>query len=407
MKINFNEMSRHWLESISVGNNEKSGRIIPFEWRCCQELMEVRRTTMAVVTSSEKLFRVPDRVRKGRRGVVATRVGRTLESTLLIDFGQIAAIFPHHRFDPYYTLFVTTYGASRLGRRGYAPTPHELNDFVESLRVGAKEKTFQKLLKNHERAALKNATVVGGYIEKMYHDYPKILHVRLELSYKKSPCRHELSADRIKGDREKLMRYVRKTFGKKAIGSMWTVEFGDWKGPHFHIIFHLDGHHLRQGITIGRQIGEHWEKIATKGDGTYFNVNLYEDAYEEKGRRGIGLIAHSDHTRRHNLLETALYLVKTDLFVRLVVPGFRKTFGHAQYRPRKKSNAGRKRKNQGIIDGLNAITANRGDVRRAPKEAIRPYASSAAHVSPGKKDKAGKSPFYLSPDGRIRLEDRD
>lgn len=406
MKIDFNDLNRHWLESMSVKSNEENRRIIPPEYACCQELMEIRRTVTAVLATKEELFREPDRIRKGRRGVVATRVGRKLEASLLIDLEEIHNKFPHHRFDPYFTLFESTYRATRLGRGNYTPSPLMLNEFVETLRVGAKEVKFRKMLRNHERAALSNATSVSLFFDKMYHDYSKILHVRLEASYRKVPGREELSAQRMKSDREKLMRYVRKKFKKKFIGHMWTVEFGDWKGPHFHIILSFDGSHLREGITIGTLIGEHW-KVITGGEGTYYNVNRDEDAYERRGLRGIGLIAHSDGTRRHNLLVTGLYLVKTDLFVRLVMPGFVKTFGHARYRPRKKSKAGRKRKIQGLIDRIESIVSSRGGTKRKPEEATKDAASSVVPVSQEKKGKARKSPFALSPDGRIRLEGRD
>ena len=46
---------------------------------------------------------------------------------------------------------------------------------------------------------------------------------------------------------------------------------------------------------------------------------MHEAGFEALGRRGIGLISYSDEKRRKNLLQTALYLVKTDLFVRIVV----------------------------------------------------------------------------------------
>lgn len=373
MTIDLKLMDRYWMESYVIEDDGKL--IIPPDWSCCQWLMQIRRAMVDVARSGDELFRKPDRVRKGRRGVVATEVGRRLENCIGIDLRQIFEAFPHHRFDPYFDLFAKTLHASPFWRSDFhRRNVTLLNKFVEDLRAGAKAAGFMKSVKNHERGTIKNARTVKKYIGDLYGDYPKILHVRLDLSYQMLWPRFEespISAMEMKADRGRLMRYVRNKFKAKAIGHMWTVEYGAMKGPHFHLLLHFNGHEVRQGITIAHQVGEHWQHVITKGRGRYWNVNKGEDVYEAMNRRGIGLISHADQKRRGNLLETALYLVKTDLFVRVVMPGFGKTFGHGRFQRRKKSNAGRKRKIQRLLDGISAISAKRGQSRRSPVSVFR------------------------------------
>jgi hypothetical protein len=358
MKIDFESMHQHWMETSSIRES-----LIHPEWDSCEGMMLIRRTMVDVAKSKEDLFRSPDRMRKGRSGLIASKLGRSLEACLAVDIWQICGSFPEHRLDPYFNLFAEVYLASPLWHREYLRRDvDQLNAFVTKLRAGAKRKGFMDIVANHERGAIKNAKTVMKYIAAMYEDWPKILHVRVEFSYDMTLPRP--SAEQVKADRAKLMRYVRKKFGETAIGHMWTIEFGPMKGLHFHVFFHFNGQVVRQGITIAQELGEHWQHVITNGRGIYWNVNAREEKLEAEGRRGIGLISHSDEKRRKNLIRSALYLVKADLFVRLVMPGIGKTFGHGRFRPRKKSNAGRKRKGQRLNAAVDAIRVRRGGIRR-------------------------------------------
>ena len=298
---------------------------IPEEWKYYQQLMMVRETMVQVARSKEDLFRLPDRVRKGRGGIVATRLGRRLELCMGMDYHAIERSFPRHRFDPYFRLFMEVFCASPLWRREYLRKDLTyLKSLVDALRAGAKRKGFMQGVANHKRGSIKNERAVRKYIDDLYGDYAKLLHVRIDLYYDMSTVKP--------GD--------------------LVVEPEVMKAPHYHIFLHFDGSKVRNGITIAQQLGEHWRHVITKGAGRYWNVNSQEAGFEKQGRRGIGLISHHDLKRRENLLKAASYLVKVDLFVRVEMPGVTKTFGHGVFRPRKRSNAGRKRKGHKLLKWL-------------------------------------------------------
>lgn len=365
-KIDYNAMHRHWMESSLF---EVEGKLVlPADWTCCEGLMRIRRTMVRVAKSRDELFRKPDRVRKGRAGVVASKLGRDLELCLGVDVRAICKAFPEHRFDPYFNLFAETYRASLLWRSEFARHNVDLlNEFVEKLRAGAKRSGFMDDVRNHERGAVKNARRVRRYIDDLYGQYAKLLHVRIDLYYETMwprPDVFPVSVKEMKRHRAKFMRHVRKLFGDAAVGHLWTIEYGDMKGPHFHMLLNFNGHKVRQGITIAQQLGEHWQRVITGGRGRYWNVNKNEDELEAQGRRGIGTIGYADEKRRENLVRTALYLVKTDMFVRLIMPGFGKTFGTGKIVPRKKSKAGRKRKGYRLSQWVEGVSGKRGGMKR-------------------------------------------
>lgn len=359
MSIDYGFM-QYWRESALL---EVEGQLlVPPEWDSREGLILVRRTMVEVIRGSDELFRKPSRERSGRPGVVATKLGRLVEECLGVDVAQIYKLHPFHRFDPYFDLFAEAYRASPLWYREYLRRDvDQLNAFVDDLRDRAKRQGFRTKLANHERGAIKNGKTVERYLNRLYEDYPKQLHVRIDLHYE--IC-SQVSDEEVKADFAKLMRHVRREFGATAIGHIWTAEWGELKGLHIHLLLHFNGQKVREGITIARQLGEHWQHAITNGRGRYWNINKREDWYEAQGRRGIGLISHSDEKRRNNLLRTALYLVKPDFFVRMVRPGFGKTFGHGRLRPRKKSNAGRKRKGYRLQAGIEVICTGRGGLRR-------------------------------------------
>ena len=401
MKHDADLMRRSWFESTQIKFDGK--RYIAPEWDSHEALMLVRETVAGIVRSKERLFRQPSRRRPERRTVVASELGKMLERCLQLDVWQVRKSFPHHRLDPYFELFADHFCASPLfWDERLRHDVDQLNDFSDQLRTAGTDAGFKKNVSNHERGAIKNAHTVIKYINALYREYPKILHVRLELFYERAwlDIHTAISASEMKMHREKLMRYVRKTFGEDAIGHIWTVEYGAFKGGHFHVFIHFNGQKVRKGIRIARQIGMHWQHTITKGRGLYWNVNNDEYRFEAEGRRGIGLISHLDEARRLNLLNSALYLVKVDLFVKVLVPGFGKTFGLGRFRPRTKSNAGRKRKQSDLQTWIE-MTSVRRAVKRNRFVLIHADRSSADdHASPGVAKTTQSTPHFPSPTQR-------
>lgn len=332
------------------------------------DLMRLNKTVVEVIRSDAVLFADRAQLRSDRTAYVSSPIGLKLIDCLKLDFGRMHRDFPVHSFNPYLEVFFNVYRRNPVSQFSVDNlSAYWLNVFVEGLRGEAKRANVVNLLANHRRGSLKNSRKAVDRLERMFEDYPKLLLCRIDLGYKKSLRQGSQalpSGAEIKADFERLIRYVRRSFPGKILGYMWTLEFGAFKGPHYHVLFVFDGGRVRQGVTISRILGEHWENVITNGRGSYFNVNTRERFLESRGKRGIGLISRRDLVRRQNATNMVLYLTKVDFFVRVVLPGITKTFGCSQFKQREKSNSGRKRKPSKLTTGLAAISAARGNVSR-------------------------------------------
>tara|TARA_R110002020_G_scaffold154546_2_gene334461 strand:- start:8895 stop:10019 length:1125 start_codon:yes stop_codon:yes gene_type:complete len=348
---------RHWLEGAIA--NVDGGYEINEDYEVCAQLHRIRKTLVAVARSRAPLFESVYQRRSKRAVLKCTPLGATLRNCLNMDLEGIAGIFKGHRLDPYFTLLKDTLKSSTAAFRvQHQPTAENLNLLVEELRAGSRKKGFQRRLELHTSNARRNAKSARAYVNSLFNRYSRLLVLRLDLHYRRAYLAKlglGISPEELPTHREKIIRFGREKLGA-YVGHVWCIEWGKRKGPHYHVLIFLRGDQARQGISIAQRLGQHWGDVVTEGRGDYFNGNLREEYFESLGLRGIGMISHHDEKRRRNLDHLLTYLAKVDLFVRLEIPGMRKTFGHGRLPP-KKSNAGRKRRQPG--PGLIASVADR------------------------------------------------
>jgi hypothetical protein len=196
---------------------------------------------------------------------------------------------------------------------------------LEGIKHETKSREFKKKLNNYNRMPIKNFKSLKNYIDGLFAVYARLLVVRVDLSYglkdRLSITEEEAYEEYLqaKKDRESLFYNIRSNeLFKHLVGYAWKMEYGLDKGFHFHILFFFDGSQVHKDIIIARMIGEHWEKDITGGKGLYYNCNAFKADYKEN--LGIGMINHFDMELRENLInEAAAYLVKTDLYSRVII----------------------------------------------------------------------------------------
>lgn len=158
------------------------------------------------------------------------------------------------------------------------------------------------------------------------------------------------SYDEVKEHRKQLIsainKYLESTLSKKCfVGYVWKLEYGLRKSWHYHFLLILNGQEVRQDIVIATKVGLLWEEI-TKGKGIFYNCNQVKHKYKKPG---VGLIGHRDSQLREGLDYVIAYLTKTDMYIRLVVPGNGRAFGKA-VAPRKTSKRkGRPRQSDKMV----------------------------------------------------------
>lgn len=331
--------ARSALKDWSLIWNEDGDRLITHQWDSVHAMGEIVETMAKVVGSKESLFFCRT---EGRRvAAQSTPVGERLLTCLQFDVQDIARRFSEHRVSPLFTVFKRY--ASQLSRgheRLSLESVDVLNRMVGKMRALAHGEAVTRRLDNLKRAERENArrvkVLLGGL-----RKGSKVLAVRLDVEYfsvwgpRNTYESQQISLDEVKKHRDMLLEYLRKgPYSQHLKGYIWKLEYGVEKGWHLHCAIFFDGQKVREDITIGDAIGEHWKKEITQGKGMYFNVNRKKDQFKE---RGVGMLTRNDDTMWSALAKALRYLTKVDYYVRFMAPDRSRTFGvGGVYKPSKR-----------------------------------------------------------------------
>lgn len=217
-----------------------------------------------------------------------------------------------------------------------------INSVLKRFREEAQSVTHKRQLRNFQRAASKNLKGALDYVDNLFEHHARLLVVRVDLSWQKEFVKNQtITTSTARLHRQRLFKRVQShPLFQDCLGYIWKLEYGQYKGFHYHTCFFFDGSKVRGDITLARRIGELWEKESTNGQGLYFNCNAIASAYAQSG---IGDIHHTDQTKRAALQKAITYIAKVDTAVRLSLPQGARTFGRGECILRKKETRGRPR----------------------------------------------------------------
>ena len=208
-----------------------------------------------------------------------------------------------------------------------------LNEFIDYIRQGGKAKEVRKIVRNFKRNANNCLDSVNFLIDQLFERHGTILVIRVDLAYKKelNNLNHiEQMYSQVKADREHLFKNIRSNhnlFGDGYLGYIWKLEYGFFKGFHYHFMFFYNGALVREDITKAWLIGRYWETVITNGRGTHYNCNLNKDVYKYCG---IGKIKWNDFEGIANIKRAAQYLTKADYYVKMLAEEGDRTFGRSE-----------------------------------------------------------------------------
>jgi len=205
---------------------------------------------------------------------------------------------------------------------------------------------FKIKIKSSKKSETKRKVNTEKYIEAFLEKYARLTIIRLDLYLN----RDSDSVNYTKGFFEEMMHFWgnfrRDIYESRAIpnpeGFIGSIEYGYFKGFHFHVMLIFDGSKHQRDIYIAQKIGEHWNSKITEGKGSYNNCNLKANLGGYGNRNGIGRVDHYDKQKIINLKKAAYYLTKTDFALQAVLDNER-TFFRGNM-PKKASMRGRKRK---------------------------------------------------------------
>jgi len=292
-----------------------------------------------LIRSEEILFSIQIDKSTNRKSLQSSILGKQFLIRLRSDISDINQHYPIHTFNPFFELFIKNTDPQlnipkssihTLADKELEVFVDSLNRSVDSIRTEAKSQKFKKTMGDFHRLSNKNYRELQKYIDALFIHYSRLLILRIDFGYLKmhgwpngieNPVRYA----EVKEHRNKLIRAIKdKLLPASMVGFAWKLEYGLEKSYHHHVMLFLDGSKVREDVTIARIIGDYWNNTITAGKGLYYNCNAYKSGYKSCG---IGMVNHHETALREGLKSAALYMTKTDYYIKILVPNNGRAFG--------------------------------------------------------------------------------
>ncbi|MCM7607206.1 inovirus Gp2 family protein [Enterobacter hormaechei] len=324
------------VESSSMHGRENDTTLIVTE---DFDIVQTQRRLLSVLKkilgSESEAFRVTQSGSYNRMGYLLKEAigGLTLLESSISKYQQL------HPTIRLFNSILKTYNLTELS----VTETTTINDVLRCFREEAQSVTHKRQLRNFQRAASKNLKGALDYVDHLFERYARLLVVRVDLSWRKDFVKNQtISTAMARQHRQRLLKRVRlHPLFQDYLGYIWKLEYGQYKGFHYHTCFFFDGSKVRGDVTLARRIGELWEKEITDGQGLYFNCNAITSTYAQSG---IGDIHYTDQTKRAVLQRVISYIAKVDTAVRLSLPQGARTFGRSECLLQEGGKRGRPRK---------------------------------------------------------------
>lgn len=315
-----------------------------------------------IVGVQEDLFECRER---GRGVTVVIKYSNRVAADWFVSLVKCAPryvkkTFPYHSFEPEVDLFFQMLSGNNEVKEfvellGCEFSPilalefcNALNGFFRQYRDAISSKEFKSIVNRRKRAARKNDQTLSNLVADLFDFRSRLLVVRVDLYYPSDYAGSDMSGTTVTPDmvakhRADFVRRVERSFiSEHLLDFVWKLEFTERKGFHYHWFFFFDGAKVRQGITLGRSLGNLWKQVIGSS-GAYWNCNAQQHRYENAG---IGMICRGDERLRNGLSRACNYLTKPDYYLALSKQKVGDTFGTW---PKGRKIRGRKVKRQMLV----------------------------------------------------------
>lgn len=315
---------------LSTRSCKGNYQYITYERDAVDAIIEATDVGERVVRSRETLFGEKKITRK-LTSHHATPLGEELLRSLELDFGSVRRLYPQHEFSPYFNMI------EKLAIEGYCrrqlnlDTVDMFNAAVERLRSSVEARAAKMKLEKLERAIRKNTASLREHQDRVFDVVSRALVIRFDLHYLRvldqlgtgEPV--VVPAEQLLADLDAFLKYLREKF-PSMVTYVMSIESGVVRGTHVHFMLILDGNQVMRDITIAATVCRHWAEVITEGRGWYYNCQVNKGFYASRGILALGVIHRDNALKRDRLERTLLYFVKRDYYIRLRMPGIKKTF---------------------------------------------------------------------------------
>ena len=197
------------------------------------------------------------------------------------------------------------------------PTDHEKsvavisNSIIEGVFKGLKDPKFVQQVNDRRKMARRREKNVLKYVDMVRKSYSRLLGVRVDL-YLPADKKH-LTHKEIVAHFHTILQKVRRSMSMRLKGYVWKLEYGVDQALHIHGFFFFCGSKHREDISLGRMIGEMWDK-QIGGKHSYFNCNTSKNRKKYK-YDALGVINRNDQTKYDNIAKVIHYFAKFEQYV--------------------------------------------------------------------------------------------
>lgn len=185
------------------------------------------------------------------------------------------------------------------------------NSLIEGIFKGLKDPKFVQQVNDRRKMARRRERNVLKYIDMIRKSYSRLLGIRVDL-YLPADKKH-FTHKEIVAHFHTILQKLRRSKSLHLKGYVWKLEHGVDQALHIHGFFFFCGSKHREDISLGRMIGEMWDK-QIDGKHSYFNCNTSKNRKKYK-YDALGVINRNDQTKYDNIAKVIHYFAKFEQYV--------------------------------------------------------------------------------------------
>lgn len=186
-----------------------------------------------------------------------------------------------------------------------------INRFVKLLYDYLHSPEYLQRVNDRRKMARRREKNVLKYIDMIRKSYSRLLGIRIDL-YLPADKKH-LTHKEIVAHLHTILQKLRRNKSMSLKGYVWKLEYGVDQALHVHGFFFFCGSKHREDISLGRMIGEMWDK-QIDGKHSYFNCNTSKNRKKYK-YDALGVINRADQTKYDNIAKVIHYFAKFEQYV--------------------------------------------------------------------------------------------
>ncbi|MEN8330003.1 inovirus-type Gp2 protein [Acinetobacter baumannii] len=185
------------------------------------------------------------------------------------------------------------------------------NSIIEGIFKGLKDPKFVQQVNDRRKMARRREKNALKYVDMVRKSYSRLLGVRVDF-YLPADKKH-FTHKEIVAHFHTILQKVRRSMSMRLKGYVWKLEQGVDQALHIHCFFFFCGSKHREDISLGRMIGEMWDK-QIGGKHSYFNCNTSKNRKKYK-YDALGVINRNDQTKYDNIAKVIHYFAKFEQYV--------------------------------------------------------------------------------------------